>query len=160
MPDIDENNNSDISPMQLATILAEQKAKAVGKLINDNEIALGCDTIVILHGRVLGKPFSPVNAIEMLTALSGNMHAVCSAIALLDSRGRLFSGFELTNVYFHDVSPNEIIDYVNSGEPLDKAGAYGIQELGGFLVDRIEGNIDNVIGLPMTLLDKLAAEMA
>jgi len=159
-PDIEENNNSELNPSQLAIILAEQKAKAVRNLINDKEIALGGDTIVILHGKVLGKPVSPTNATEMLTALSGNMHTVCSAIALLDGRDRLFSDCELTDVYFHDVSLNEIINYVKSGVPLDKAGAYGIQELGGFLVDRIEGNIDNVTGLPMTLLDKLAAKMA
>ncbi len=160
IPDIDEGNNIDMNPTQLATLLSERKALAVKSMIFVDEIALGCDTIVILKGEVLGKPASPTQAFEMLTSLSGQMHTVCSAIALMNNRGKVVSGFELTDVYFRDVSPAEIDEYVKSGEPLDKAGAYGIQELGGFLVDRIVGNIDNVIGLPMTLLDRLAGEMA
>jgi septum formation protein len=159
IPDIDENNIANMAPYQLTVKLAKMKALAVKALITDEEIALGCDTIVILNDEVLSKPASPENAIEMLTSLSGNMHTVCSAIALLNAQGKIVSGYEFTDVYFKKTTKFQIEEYVASGEPLDKAGAYGIQELGGFLVDRIDGNIDNVIGLPMTLLDKLAGEI-
>jgi septum formation protein len=159
IPDIDENNDSDLPPVELAVSLAEKKARAVGTRLSDSDVALGCDTIVILRGMILGKPESPAHAIEMLSSLSGNMHTVCSAIALLKKNGVKVSGYELTDVFFREVSEKQIKEYVASGEPMDKAGAYGIQELGGFLVDRIEGNIDNVIGLPMTLLDKLAGRI-
>ena len=160
VPDINEDNNSIMDPVELATHLAEEKAFAVSHMLSRDEIALGCDTIVILNKKILGKPDSPAQAIEMLTSLSGNMHIVCSAIALLKYDGRMVSGAELTDVYFKKLSSDQIEKYVASGEPLDKAGAYGIQELGAFLVDRIIGNIDNVTGLPMTLLERLSAEIA
>jgi|WetSurMetagenome_2_1015567.scaffolds.fasta_scaffold317654_2 septum formation protein len=159
IPDIDEDDHEIIDPMELATTLAEKKALAAMDRIKDDEIALGCDTIVILKGKILGKPDSPGEAFEMLSALSGNCHTVCSAIALANNKGVIKSGYELTDVYFNNVSKQAIEAYIATGEPLDKAGAYGIQEEGGFLVDRIAGNLDNVIGLPMSLLEDLAVKM-
>jgi nucleoside triphosphate pyrophosphatase len=158
IPDIDENNHACPDPSELATLLAQKKALAVCGEIEIDEVILGCDTIVILNRLVLGKPGSEDEAFEMLSALSGNRHTVCSAIALLERGGHMASGFEFTDVYFNSVSAAQIKEYIKTGEPLDKAGAYGIQEEGGFLVDRIEGNIDNVIGLPMSLLDRLAGK--
>jgi len=160
VPDIYEDNNLHTDPYRLATILAEKKAEAVQGRLEEGEIALGCDTIVILDGTILGKPTSPPDAVEMLMTMSGKMHVVCSAVALLDKNKHLVSGFELTDVYFNQVTRKQIEEYVETGEPLDKAGSYGIQDRGVFLVDRIEGNIDNVIGLPRMLLDKLAGRMA
>ncbi len=160
IPDIHEDNNLHTEPYRLATILAEKKAEAVLDKISGDEIALGCDTIVILDGKILGKPVSPADAVDMLTQMSGRMHVVCSAVALMDKGRNLASGFELTDVYFNAVTERQIIDYVETGEPLDKAGSYGIQDLGVFLVDRIVGNIDNVIGLPLVLLDGIAGKMA
>jgi septum formation protein len=160
IPSIDEENSDEQVPSRLAIVLAERKAQAVLNLIEDDEIILGCDTIVILDGNIMGKPDSAEDAFRMLTTLSGKKHTVCSAIALLDRHGRIVRGFELTDVFFMPVGPDEIEKYIATGEPLDKAGAYGIQEQGGFLVDRIAGNVDNVIGLPMTLLDNLAWQMA
>jgi septum formation protein len=158
IPDIDENNHAHPDPSELAILLAQKKALAVSGEIEADEVILGCDTIVILNDLVLGKPGSDAEAFEMLSALSGNRHTVCSAIALLERGGHTASGFEFTDVYFNPVSAAQIKAYIKTGEPLDKAGAYGIQEEGGFLVDRIEGNIDNVIGLPMSLLDRLAGK--
>ncbi len=158
VPDIDENDHAHPDPSELAVLLAQKKSFSVRGAIKTDEIILGCDTIVILNGLVLGKPGSEAEAFEMLSALSGNRHTVCSAIALLEQGGHMASGFELTDVYFNPVSETQIRAYIETGEPLDKAGAYGIQEEGAFLVDRIKGNIDNVIGLPMGLLERLAGK--
>ncbi|MCP4705725.1 MAG: hypothetical protein GY865_14090, partial [candidate division Zixibacteria bacterium] len=80
-------------------------------------------------------------------------------VSLQHVNGSAFTDYELTDVYFNQVKKPRLLEYISSGEPLDKAGAYGIQGVGGFLVDRIEGNLDNVIGLPMKLLDKLAGRI-
>jgi septum formation protein len=159
IPDIDEDNHKINDPIKLAVFLAERKSLAIKDRLADDEIALGCDTIVILKKKILGKPKSPKEAFQMLSDLSGNCHTVCSAIALMNARGIIRSGYELTDVHFNKVLKEDIYSYIGTGEPMDKAGAYGIQEEGRFLVDRIEGNLDNVIGLPMNLLEKLAAEM-
>jgi septum formation protein len=125
-----------------------------------SDVVLGCDTIVVLDDEVLGKPRSPEEAVRMLTRLSGRRHIVCSAVALGIAEGEIFDGYELTEVYFRPIDERDIRDYVATGEPLDKAGAYGIQDRGVFLVDRVVGNIDNVIGLPLTLVDELAGKLA
>jgi len=160
IPDINEDNSKQLKPNELATFLAREKSNAVFEQAKDNEIILGCDTIVILGEHILGKPSSKKEAVRMLKRLSGNRHTVCSAIALLAASGEMVSDFELTDVYFRAVSSDEIEDYVNTGEPMDKAGAYGMQGRGIFLVDRFAGNIDNVIGLPMALLDELAGRLS
>jgi len=159
VPDINENNSKQLRPYELAIYLAEKKAEVVINRAKANEIILGCDTIVVLDNKILGKPSSKTEARQMLSLLAGRKHTVCSAIALRAVSGESVSGYELTDVYFKNVSAIEIEKYVNTGEPLDKAGAYGIQDKGVFLVDRFTGNIDNIIGLPMTLLDKLAGKL-
>lgn len=159
-PEIDENNFNHSNPYDSAVHLAEQKARVIMSRINSGDVVLGCDTIVVLKDQVLGKPSSADEAVKMLTQLSGNMHTVCSAIALLTLDGDLISGYELSNVFFKKVSIERIKQYVETGEPLDKAGSYGIQDRGVFLVDRVEGNIDNVIGLPLALLDEFAGKLA
>jgi septum formation protein len=159
IPDIDESNSKHLKPYELATLLAEEKSQAALVQSNNNEVILGCDTIVVLNNRILGKPSSKEEAIRMLTDLAGNKHTVCSAVALLTRESEIISDYELTDVYFKKVAKQEIENYVDSGEPMDKAGAYGIQERGVFLVDRFAGNIDNVIGLPMSLLDELAGRL-
>ncbi|MBN2226764.1 MAG: septum formation protein Maf [candidate division Zixibacteria bacterium] len=157
--DIDEREDLHPDPYHLAVILAEMKAEAVSGQVNGDEIILGCDTIVVLNGSILGKPESPEHAFAILSRLVGQRHTVCSAVALRAAGGYVSSGYELTNVFFKNVASEKLKQYIASGEPLDKAGAYGIQKRGGFLVDRYEGNLDNVIGLPMTLLDRLAGEI-
>jgi septum formation protein len=87
------------------------------------------------------------------------MHVVCTALALADQGKILAADHELTEVYFNPVTAQQIYDYIATGEPMDKAGAYGIQGMGAFLVDRIDGHLDNVIGLPRTLLNSLAEEV-
>ena len=159
IPDIDENGGPEIPPEQLAENLARKKAKAVAAETTEDEIILGCDTIVVLNGVILGKPESKENAFEILSQLSGQQHTVCSAVALAKPDGRMVSGCEQTDVFFNAVTGDEIRKYIETGEPLDKAGAYGIQGFGAFLVDRYKGNLDNVIGLPMTLVNDLAGKL-
>lgn len=159
IPGIDENGIDWDNPFETASSLAQKKAEVASQNASANSVVLGCDTIVVFGNEVLGKPNSPEEALVMLTKLAGNTHTVCSAVSLQKVNGPIFSDYELTDVHFFEVEKSRLIDYIASGEPLDKAGAYGIQGAGGFLVDRIEGNLDNVIGLPMKLLDKLAGRI-
>jgi septum formation protein len=148
----------DEDPFAFAQRIAREKAIAVASGCGEEEIVLGGDTIVVLGDQLLGKPVDAEDAIGILETLSGQQHTVGTALALASGSRMLASGIETTRVFFNKVSRDQITEYVASGEPLDKAGAYGIQGMGAFLVDRIEGNLDNVIGLPLTLLNHLARE--
>jgi len=159
IPGINESDNGFSNPYDMAMGLARMKAEAIRAHLGNKSIALGCDTIVVIGSTVLGKPHSAEEALDMLSRLSGQKHTVCSAITLLSKDGRNITDYELTDVFFNRIDYTRLQEYVKTGEPLDKAGAYGIQGAGGFLVDRIEGNMDNVIGLPMNLLDKLAGRL-
>lgn len=154
-----ESDNPSGDPFEHALSLAKMKAMAVSSESGVDELVIGADTIVVLDNVLIGKPEGENEARQILSRLSGNKHVVCTALALVSSIELLAAGYELTDVYFNLVSEDAIADYVSSGEPMDKAGAYGIQGKGGFLVDRIEGEMDNVIGLPRSLLDKLAGEV-
>jgi len=155
---IDETMRKNESPNAFAERMACEKAAAVASESPRDAVILGCDTIVVLRNVVLGKPCDKEHAFETLSRLSAQQHVVCTAVALAFD-GREISGFEQTRVFFNQVTPRQIREYIESGEPMDKAGAYGIQGMGAFLVDRIEGNLDNVIGLPGKLLDKLANDV-
>lgn len=157
--DLRESDNPSGDPFEHALSLAKMKAMAVSSESGVDELVIGADTIVVLDNVLIGKPEDENEARQILSRLSGNKHVVCTALALVSSIELLAAGYELTDVYFNLVSEDAIADYVSSGEPMDKAGAYGIQGKGGFLVDRIEGKLDNVIGLPRSLLDKLAGEV-
>ena len=135
--------------------LAKQKAEEVAALpLAAGKSVLGADTVVALNGEILGKPKNAADAERMLVALSGNTHEVHTGVAVL-RRGKIYSGAATTEVVFRELSEEEIAAYVATGEPLDKAGAYGIQGLGGALVARIAGEFDNVVGLPCRLADEL-----
>lgn len=159
IPEIDENSLGDQKPYEFAERLACCKAEYLIPSLNTNQCLISSDTIVVLKGKILGKPSSNKDAFEILRSLSGHEHVVCTAISLGLCSGVLKSGYELTKVFFNSVTDEEILSYISTGEPMDKAGAYGIQGMGAFLVDRIEGNLDNVIGLPRKLLEKYAAEL-
>ncbi|PWB68307.1 septum formation protein Maf [candidate division GN15 bacterium] len=159
IPDIEENPRPGEPAYEYAVRLAEEKALEIAAGCEPGDIVLGCDTIVVLGDHILEKPADTADAHRLLSQLSGQQHIVCSALALAGRRGVLKSGHELTKVYFHPVTSQQIHDYIRSGEPMDKAGAYGIQGMGSFLVDRIEGNLDTVVGLPRSLLDRLAGEV-
>ena len=159
IPKLEEKQLNEEQPYTYAQRLAEEKALWVARHLKQDQVVLSCDTIVVLDNNVLEKPSSEEEAFDTLSSLSGKQHVVCTAAALATSDGIMASGYETTEVYFNDVTSEQIKKYVTSGEPMDKAGAYGIQGMGAFLVDRIRGNLDNVIGLPRSLLDKLAKKV-
>ena len=114
---------------------------------------IGCDTIVVVDGEALGKPSDEAEARRMLGRLSGRAHRVISGVAVAEQPGgRMEDAVVSTKVWFKTLAAGEIEEYVATGEPMDKAGAYGIQELGMLLVSRIEGDHNNVVGLPVFTL--------
>ena len=113
------------------------------------DIILGADTIVVLDHEILGKPRTEREAEQMLSSLSGREHAVYTGVVLMNGRGRKESAAIRTEVYFHPLTQDEILTYILTGEPMDKAGAYGIQGKASAFVDHYEGSLSNVIGLPM-----------
>ena len=126
------------------------RAKAQGATV-DGCLTMGCDTLVAHREDVLGKPHSVEAAVAMLERLSGDPHTVYTGIALA-TPDRVESTAEATRVWFRRLSPRECMEYAATGEPLDKAGAYGIQGYGAAVVDRIEGDYFNVMGLPIRRL--------
>jgi septum formation protein len=157
-PSADETIHTELSPDKLVMELAQRKVESA---VKDNLRAyLACDTIVVLGNKILTKPDNEADALRILKLLAGQEHSVFSGLALFDSRhGQCFEDFEESRVRFNHVTEQQLLDYIATGEPLDKAGAYGIQGMGGFLVDSVEGNIDNVVGLPMQALERLAARL-
>jgi len=138
-----------LEPEEVVRKLAEEKTRSVGEK-GEGRVLLAADTVVVLDGRILGKPRDPREAAEMLSALSGRGHKVVTGVSVLDRRsGRHASGVEVTRVRFRTLTAGEIEAYVETGEPSDKAGAYGIQGVGALLVERIEGCYFNVVGLPL-----------
>ena len=133
--------------------LAIEKARAVFAL-DPYRMVLGADTTVVLDGRILGKPADRADAIAMLKALSGRSHDVLTGVAIVSALGTR-SGVEHTRVWFSPVTDEDISRYVDSGQPMDKAGAYGIQGLESRFIPRIEGSYTNVVGLPVTLVSSI-----
>ncbi|HEY1060874.1 MAG TPA: Maf family nucleotide pyrophosphatase [Daejeonella sp.] len=145
--EVDESYPPGLSPSEIAVYISEKKAKAFDLLI-ENEIVITADTIVSLDGKILGKPENEDHAFGMLSELSGKRHDVITGVSLLKDH-KLSSFYELTEVFFKEVSAEQIRYYINTCQPMDKAGAYGIQEwIGLVAVDRINGSYSNVVGLP------------
>ena len=145
---IEEKRAEGESAQQYVSRLAREKAQAGIALAREDLPVLGADTIVILNGEVLEKPRDTAHAAAMLRKLSGKTHQVMTAVALADSQHTL-DCLVMTEVTFRTLSEEDIADYVASGEPLDKAGAYGIQGLGGCFVRKINGSYHAVVGLPL-----------
>ena len=156
--DVDERIRPDEDAESYAVRVALDKARiAAGRA--GNGIVIAADTIVVLGDTVLGKPTDARDAERMLGMLSGRMHRVISGLAVVDAEtGKARTGSASSTVWFRDLTPAEIRSYVLTGEPLDKAGAYGIQEKGALLVEKIEGCYFNVVGLPLSLLGEMLRE--
>jgi len=140
------------SPFEICQLNAHRKARAVAKRHPD-ALVLGADTLVFLDGEILGKPASPADAERMLTRLQGRTHQVVTGISLIHLRAhreRLFAAS--TDVTFHPLDAGRIRDYLAKMNPLDKAGAYAIQEHGEMIVAEISGSYSNVVGLPLERL--------
>ena len=156
--DVDEAQRPGEPPEALVVRLAERKARAAAEDLPAGStpgIVLGADTAVVLDGIPLGKPQDESEALEMLTRLSGRRHDVLTGVFLLRTDdGRSRAAYERTAVRFRDTEAAELQEYVSSGEPMDKAGAYGIQGLGGRLVREVDGSWNNVVGLPVERFDE------
>lgn len=151
---IDENINVN-NPYKFVESLSYTKAKSIA-LKNKDSLVIGADTIVHLNGNILGKPKSSNEAYEMLYLLSGKVHSVVTGISLVHEQEEIYlKSHEVTKVYFKELSHKEIISYIDTGEPLDKAGAYGIQGVASAFVEKIEGCYFNVVGLPTNKLYNL-----
>ena len=142
------------TPEGHAERLSREKALEVWEGDRSSMVVAG-DTVVVLGGEILGKPSDQDDAVDMLLALSGKSHTVVSGLALVIPGGNVFSGTESTEVTFRRFGPQEARAYAATGEPLDKAGAYGIQGLGSALVSGIQGDYHTVVGLPVPLLLEL-----
>ena len=136
-------------PAEIARRWAQLKADSISFLHPDSWI-FGADTIVVLKGRIFGKPRDSAEAVRMLDTLSDKVHEVITGMCLIEPGGKLCrSGSVTTRVRFKTLSAAEIESYVRTGEPMDKAGAYGIQGMGAFLVKSVDGSYTNVVGLPL-----------
>ncbi len=162
----DESRRPDEAPEELVRRLAEDKAKAAAAKVAGTgpAIVVGADTEVVVDGlcerEVLGKPASAAEAREMLHRLSGRTHSVVTGLVVIQlPDGASHSELEITHVTFAPLSEREIEDYVASGEPFDKAGAYAIQGRGGRFVSRVEGCYFNVVGLPLARLYRILREL-
>ncbi|WP_340609596.1 Maf family protein [Xenorhabdus bharatensis] len=147
-PQVEEKWQEEESPQQYVERLAREKSKAGVAIAPDDLPVLGADTIVVLNNRILEKPHNEQHAAEMLQALSGQNHQVMTAVALSNSQHTL-SELVITDVIFRPLSQREIQEYIATGEPMDKAGAYGIQGKGGCFVRKINGSYHAVVGLPL-----------
>lgn len=146
-----------LSPSELVKHLAEGKAEAVAAR-HQGAVIIGADTVVVCDGQIFGKPLVPQRAREMLLALSGRTHRILTGFVIIDTKtGSKVARAVETKVSFHTLSDTQIDSYVATGEPLEKAGGYAIQGGGAKFVERLEGEVDNVVGLPLqTLLEELA----
>jgi septum formation protein len=156
--DVDESVLPGESPEAYAVRVALDKARIAAERAGEG-IVIAADTIVVVGDIILGKPSGPADARRMLSMLSGRGHEVITGLAVVDAAtGRFTVRTSATQVWFRELSDREIASYVATGEPLDKAGAYGIQERGALLVERIEGCYSNVVGLPLSLLGEMLRE--
>lgn len=145
----DEQVNPDLSPHELAKSLSLEKAQVVAKNHTD-AIIIAADTFIVLGDKILGKPETDSEAREMLTILNGKAHLVITGFTILDTDGtKAITDSVETTVHMRDMSREDIEAYIATKEPIGKAGAYAIQGLGGVIVERIEGDYSNVVGLPL-----------
>ena len=155
-PEVDETVEEHLPPAQVVEELSRRKALAVARHADGDDLIIAADTVVALEGAVLGKPADQREAFAMLTALSGNRHYVYTGLTVIKG-DQVMTQHECTTVTFRDLEPEEISHYIATGEPMDKAGAYGIQGLGAMLVSGIEGDYFNVVGLPIFRLSRILA---
>lgn len=146
-----------LEPGELVKFLASHKAREVAALCGDDDVIIAADTIVWHQGRVFGKPHSPQEAAEMLRSLSGCSHQVFTGVSVL-RRGRELLEYEMSRVHFRPLAQDEIDRYVATGEPMDKAGAYGAQGKAALFVRGIDGDFFNVMGLPLCTLGQMLKE--
>ena len=157
-PDIDEHMDRALPPAELVRQISLEKARAVAAQADPNTVVIAADTVVALDGAVLGKPANEEEAFRMLSLLSGNRHQVYTGLTVLRGE-QVFSQWEETAVTFRPLTAEEIEAYIATGEPMDKAGAYGIQGYGSLLIEGISGDYYNVMGLPVCRLGQILGQL-
>jgi len=156
-PDVDERVGPGLSPARMVEELSLRKARAAAKKAGPEDVVIAADTVVALDGKALGKPRDREDAFAMLSALSGREHRVYTGVTVIRG-GRAVTEHEETAVAFREIPAGEIRGYIATGEPMDKAGAYGIQGIGALLVSGIRGDYCNVVGLPVFRLGRMLRE--
>lgn len=158
--DVDERLEDSPAPDLAVKILAKRKADAVYRRVKDcygsGLIVLGCDTVVAYKGKILGKPRDEAEAKQMLSLLSGKTHTVYTGVCFVTEKGT-HTDVDRSYVTFHALTKAQIEEYVKSGSPMDKAGAYGIQD--GVVVDKFTGSYSNIVGLPLELTERMLKEV-
>lgn len=158
-PHVDETPDMALSPEENARIIAELKAKTISAVRRD-KLVIAADTMVVLDGEMIGKPVDEADAIKMLSRLSGRKHKVVTGVAMAHvERGVWWSGVETSYTLFRVIPQGDIVAYVKSGEPMDKAGAYAVQGRAGEWIEGFEGSVSNIIGLPMELLTRALRDL-
>ena len=157
-PDIDEHMDRDLPPAELVRQISLEKAQAMAAQADPNTVVIAADTVVALDGVVLGKPADKEEAFRMLSLLSGNRHQVYTGLTVLRGE-QVFSQWEETSVTFRPLTAEEIEAYIATGEPMDKAGAYGIQGYGALFIEGISGDYYNVMGLPVCRLGQILGQL-
>ena len=155
-PNVDESAFHGLPPEELVRRLSAEPAAASDGTVGEDAIVIAADTVVALEGAVLGKPADELDAFKMLSALSGVRHQVYTGVTVCRG-GEKQTAHEVTDVTFRELSEREIEDYISTGEPMDKAGAYGIQGYGALLIQGISGDYYNVMGLPVCRLSGMLA---
>ena len=155
VPQVDESCPDGLTPEETVCYISREKSQAVDAA--EDEIVITADTMVFLDGRRLGKPRDEADALRMLSALQGRHHTVCTGVTVRQGQ-RALTRAQTTDVYFRRATEKELRAYIAGGEPMDKAGAYGVQGQGALLVERIDGDFFNVMGLPVLLLSRMLAE--
>ena len=157
--DADESLTPGLSPREQVKLLSLRKAQAAAESFGPEPVILTADTVVVLDGKVLGKPANEEDAINMLTELSGRTHQVMTGVTVIcGNHTRTFT--EVTDIHFRDLTDKEIRAYVATGEPMDKAGSYGIQGGAALFCERMVGDYYNVMGLPVCRLGQVLKAVA
>ena len=154
VPRTDEHYPAGLTPQGVVEYISREKADAAVKLCTPEEVVITADTMVFLDDQRLGKPRDEAHALEMLTALQGRCHTVCTGVTVCRGDYRDTQSEE-TEVFFRPATEQELRAYIRTGEPMDKAGAYGIQGRGALLVEKIHGDFFNVMGLPVLRLSRM-----
>jgi len=155
VPHVEEWFPDGLTAQEIVCYISREKSQAVPS--EADEIVITADTMVFLDDKKLGKPADETEALAMLTALQGRHHTVCTGVTVRQGE-KLLTRAQSTDVYFRPASETELRAYIAGGEPMDKAGAYGVQGQGALLVERIDGDFFNVMGLPVLLLSRMLAD--
>ena len=151
VPEVEERYPENLSPEEIVQFISREKSDAARLLCAPEELIITADTMVFLDEARLGKPKDEADALRMLTALAGRRHTVCTGVTVRQGE-KILTAAQHTDVYFRPASEGELRAYIRTGEPMDKAGAYGIQGKCAIYISKIDGDYNNVVGLPVAKL--------